>query len=92
MENSAESGEDQMQMPDLNAIDVPAEFQVGERVRVYPGRDDERGGVVVEDFGHDAGYAVDVGTRRIVDPSRRWAITLDDGGLVFVDTADLAAG
>lgn len=66
------------------------EFAVGHRVRVYPGSSDERLGVIVEDFGSSAGVGVIVGSTRIAEPSRQWAIQLDDGGLVFVDTADLA--
>ena len=67
-----------------------ADFAVGNRVRVYPGSSDERTGIIVEDFGDDAGYDVDIGTHHIADPSRRWAITLDDGNLVFVDSVQLA--
>ena len=63
---------------------------VGVRVRVYPGSDAEAGGIVVEDFGEMAGHGVDIGDRYI-DPARRWAVILDAGGLVFVDTGDLAA-
>ena len=66
-----------------------SDFAVGERVRVYPGSSDDRFGVIVEDFGDSAGYAVTVGQTRIVEPSRRWAINLDDGTLIFVDTTDL---
>ena len=65
------------------------DFAVGQRVRVYPGSSEERDGVIVEDFGDSAGYAVTVGHTHIADPSRRWAINLDDGTLVFVDTTDL---
>ena len=65
------------------------DFAVGGRVRVYPGTSDERWGIIVEDFGEDAGYGVDVGSQHIADASRRWAITLDDGGLVFVDSSEL---
>jgi hypothetical protein len=65
------------------------EFAVGCRVRVYPGTSDERPGIIVDDFGEDAGYRVDVGSQHIADASRRWAITLDDGGLVFVDSSEL---
>ena len=59
------------------------------QVRVYPGSSDERFGVIVEDFGNSAGYAVTIGHTRIAEPSRRWAINLDDGTLIFVDTTDL---
>jgi hypothetical protein len=81
-----------------NAKDVDAlsdtaangDFAVGRRVRVYPGSSDERSGIIVEDFGDDAGCAIDIGTTHIADAARRWAITLDDGGLVFVDSFQLA--
>ena len=63
---------------------------VDARVRVYPGTDGEVGGTVVEDFGDLAGHAVDIGDR-MVGPARRWAVALDAGGLVFVDSAQLAA-
>ncbi len=61
------------------------------RVRVYPGTDGEVGGTVVEDFGDLAGHAVDIGESHIVGAARRWAIALDAGGLVFVDSDQLAA-
>jgi len=61
------------------------------RVRVYPGTDGEVGGIVVEDFGDLAGHPVDIGETRIVGPARRWAVALDAGGLVFVDSDQLAA-
>ena len=60
------------------------------RVRVDPGTDDEVGGTVVEDFGDLAGHAVDIGDR-MVGPARRWAVALDAGGLVFVDSDQLVA-
>ena len=63
---------------------------VGVSVRVYPGTDRERLGVVVEDFGDSAGHGVQVGHEHIVDAARRWAVSLGDGSLVFVDTGDLA--
>lgn len=61
------------------------------RVRVYPATDGEVGGTVVEDFGDLAGHAVDIGENHIVGPARRWAIALDEGGLVFVDSDQLVA-
>ena len=66
-----------------------SDFAVGQRVRVYPGSSDDRYGVIVEDFGDSAGYAVIIGSTRIAEPSRRWAIELDDGTLIFADTSDL---
>ena len=64
---------------------------VNARVRVYPGTDGEVGGAVVEDFGDLAGHAVDIGENHIVGPARRWAVALDAGGLVFVDSDQLVA-
>ena len=64
---------------------------VNVRVRVYPGTDGEVGGTIVEDFGDLAGHAVDIGENRIVGAARRWAVALDTGGLVFVDSDQLAA-
>jgi hypothetical protein len=62
---------------------------VGQRVLAYPGSSDERRGVIVDDFGDSSGHAVTVGNTLISGPSRRWAIELDDGNLIFADTADL---
>ncbi len=67
-----------------------AGFVVGDRVRVYPGSSDECSGVIVEDFGDDAGHSVDVAGQHIADASRRWAIILDDGNLMFADSFQLA--
>ena len=68
------------------------QFAVGVSVRVYPGTDRERLGVVVEDFGDSAGQRVDIGEHHIVDAARRWAVRLGDGNLVFVDSDDLTPG
>jgi hypothetical protein len=59
------------------------------RVRVYPNTEAEARGVIVEDFGETAGYGVDIGTHHIANPARRWAVQLDNGELVFVDSADM---
>ena len=64
---------------------------VNVRVHVYPGTDGEVGGTVVEDFGDLAGHAVDIGRIHLVAPARRWAVALDAGGLVFVDSEKLVA-
>lgn len=66
-----------------------SDFVVGQRVRVYPDSSDERRGVIVEDFGEAAGYAVTIGDVRFAEPGRRWAVNLDDGSLLFADTTDL---
>jgi hypothetical protein len=65
------------------------EVAVNSRVRVYPGTDLEDCGIVVDDFGESAGHAVDVGSQHIADPARRWAVLLDGGQLVFVDSDQL---
>jgi hypothetical protein len=62
---------------------------VNVRVHVYPGTDGEVGGTVVEDFGDLAGHAVDIGGNHLIGPARRWAVALDAGGLVFVDSDQL---
>ena len=64
---------------------------VNVRVRVYPGTDGEVRGTVVEDFGDLAGHAVDIGANHMVGPAGRWAVALDAGSLVFVDSDQLAA-
>jgi hypothetical protein len=60
-------------------------------VRVYPGTERETRGQVVDDFGEAASHSVDIGQTRIADPARRWAVILDGGGLVFVDSDQLGA-
>ena len=65
---------------------------VGVSVRVYPGTDRERLGVVVEDFGDTVGQRVHIGEHHIADAARRWAVQLGDGDLVFVDSSDLVPG
>ncbi len=72
------------------AADVIEDVAVGSSVVVYPGTDEELHGVVVEDFADLAGTAVEVAGERIVEPARRWAVNLDDGGLVFVDDDSIA--
>jgi hypothetical protein len=60
-------------------------------VIVFPGTDQQQGGVIVEDFGESAGQAVEIGGNRIVGAARRWAVSLNDGTLVFVDSGQLNA-
>ncbi len=59
---------------------------VNVRVLVHPDTDDEARGIVVDDFGDAAGYAVSVGEDVIADPARRWAVQLDSGSLTFVNS------
>jgi hypothetical protein len=65
------------------------ELGVGVRVRVNKGQGTETAGTVVEDFGYTVGVAVDIGDIHISDPARRWAVALDDGGLMFLDSEHL---
>ena len=67
------------------------ELSVNAPVVVFPGSDDQQGGVIIEDFGQSAGQAIDIGTHRIVDAARRWAVRLNSGELVFVDSHQLKA-
>jgi hypothetical protein len=69
----------------------PEELSVNAPVVVYPGTDQQQGGVIVEDFGEAAGQAIDIGTNRIVDAARRWAVRLNSGDLVFLDSDQLQA-
>jgi len=62
---------------------------VGARVRVHPGTDAEMAGVIVDDFGETSGHAVRIGEHEFAGPARRWAVSLDAGDLVFVDSGDL---
>lgn len=67
-------------------------YRVGQRVWVYPGTTAQISGVVVEDFGADAGVGGPVlAGQRILAAARRWAVQLSDGQLVFVDGEQLAA-
>jgi hypothetical protein len=79
-----------MRVEDVAGDNNDQSVAVDRRVRLYPGTERECHGVVLEDFGESAGYAVDVGGDHIADPARRWAVQLDTGGLVFVDSDDLA--
>jgi hypothetical protein len=66
------------------------DIAVDMRVRVCPPHTEaEARGVIVEDFGDTAGYGVDIGPRHIASPARRWAVQLDNGELVFVNSADI---
>jgi hypothetical protein len=66
-----------------------AELAVNSPVLVYPETDQQQGGVIVEDFGASAGQAVDVGSNRIAPAARRWAVRLNSGDLVFVNSDQL---
>ncbi len=76
---------------DVDEIDGGATFTVGMRVRVRAGTATEVTGTVVEDFGDEVGVPVDVGDVHVVDAARRWAVALDDGGLMFADSHHLTA-
>ena len=66
-------------------------LEVNSPVIAFPGTDQQQGGVIVEDYGESAGHAVEIGGNRIVGAARRWAVTLNDGTLVFVDSEQLSA-
>ena len=69
----------------------PDGLGVNTPVLVYPDTAEQQGGVIVEDFGEAAGQAVDVGAHRIVDAARRWAVRLNSGEVVFVDSHQISA-
>jgi hypothetical protein len=68
-----------------------AELAVNSPVLVYPETAEQQGGVIVEDFGPSAGQAVEVGSVRIAGAARRWAVRLNSGDLVFVNSDELRA-
>jgi hypothetical protein len=68
--------------------DSDGRVSVGSRVRIHPGTDTESRGTVVEDFGENAGAAVNVGNR-VIEPARRWADIRDDATLVFLDSHEI---
>ena len=78
-------------MAEQKGSEAPAGVAIGSRVRVYPGTDREIHGVIAEDFGDTAGVSVEVGGDRLAGPARRWAVTLDDGNLAFVDGDQVVA-
>lgn len=61
---------------------------VGARVRLTG--DPTATGQIVDDFGELAGTEVKVDSTTAVR-SRRWAVTLDDGRLEFLDDGDIEA-
>jgi hypothetical protein len=65
------------------------QFAIDTHVVVFPGTAEQQRGVIIEDFGESAGQAVDIGTR-VVGPARRWAVRLNNGDLVFVDSHQLS--
>ena len=74
----------------LRRKDGEPEIEVDQRVRVYVDTDEETRGLVVEDFGDMAGHSVDLGDTLIADAARRWAVLVDEGTLVFVDSHQVA--
>jgi hypothetical protein len=65
-------------------------LEVDTPVIAFPGTDQQQGGVIVEDFGESAGYAVEIGADRIAGAARRWAVRLNDDTLVFVDSEQIS--
>jgi len=74
-----------------NSKAAAADLAVNSPVVVYPETEEQQGGVIVEDFGPSAGHAVEVGSSRIADAARRWAVRLNSGDLVFVNSDQLRA-
>ncbi|BBY77830.1 hypothetical protein MPRF_47290 [Mycolicibacterium parafortuitum] len=72
-------------MAQVNGDDTTG-LAVGCRVRTVG--DDPATGEIVEDFGDLAGTPVVVDAQNTVR-SRRWAVALDDGQLVFLDDDQL---
>ena len=68
-----------------------AELAVNSPVLVYPETEQQQGGVIIEDFGPSAGQAVEVGSNQIAAAARRWAVRLNSGELVFVNSEELRA-
>lgn len=64
----------------------PKPIAVGSRVHTTDSP--PKTGVVVEDFGDLAGEEVTIDHSRVAR-SRRWAVTLDDGTLTFLDDHSL---
>jgi hypothetical protein len=83
---SAASGDDRST---ASAGDIEEKLAVGARARVHPDTDAESLGLIVEDFGDMPYVGTDIGTNQIAKPARRWAVVLDDGTLVFVDSHEI---
>lgn len=66
--------------------DVSLGLRVGARVRTLSSQPAE--GVIVEDFGDLAGVTTRIDDTRSAI-SRRWAVALDDGSLVFMNSDSL---
>ena len=64
------------------AESAPPPLAIDAPVVVFPGTDQQQGGVIVEDFGERSFNAV-------ILPG--WAVKLNDGTLVFVDSEQLSA-
>ena len=71
--------------------ETDGQLAVNTRVRVHPDTDAESRGVIVEDFGEMAAQPVDLGGQHFADPARRWAVVLDTGDLVFVNSSQLVS-
>ena len=74
---------------EITGEESAARVAVDTRVRVYPGTDAEDQGIVVEDFGEMPYSPVDVGDQHIADAARRWAVMLDTGTVLFIDSDNL---
>jgi hypothetical protein len=77
-------------MSDGDAEDLPESgLAIDARVRVHPDTEEESRGIIVDDFGDAAGISVDIGGQEIAKAARRWAVLLDSGSLLFVNSDSL---
>lgn len=74
----------------MGEVQAGAEFAIGMRVRVDRGETGEARGTIADDFGAEVGIPVMVGNIEITGPARRWAVVLDSGELICVDSDRLA--
>lgn len=61
-------------------------------VRAYPDTAQECAGRIVEDFGEFSGVPVTFADGGVAAAARRWAVLLDSGDLVFLDSHQVAPG
>jgi len=77
-------------MTDGDGEDLPdSGLAVDARVRVHPDTPAESPGVIVDDFGDTAGVSVSIAGEEIAKAARRWAVQLDSGSLLFVNSDSL---
>lgn len=74
---------------DSESEEQNAVLAIGSRVKLRGDAEASGPGEIIDDFGPQVeGAVVDLGDGQQTNP-RRWAVALDDGGLVFVDEGGL---